>query len=135
MANKMPHRTSSVSDTGEDPVQQNVRISPVSSKFVVYSTSRSAAPENPGSRKNKLKTEERWTMIWADELGRAFREFSKQAGRLTRLAQRKKCRIPSEAFNHLLRQQMGEVERSFDRYMRRKEELLTYIKATASQRD
>ncbi len=69
-------------------------------------------------------------------MGKAFHNFSKESGRLARLAQKKKkiC-IPSEAFNHLLAQRMEDVERSFQSYMRRKAELLTYIQATAGRAD
>ncbi len=73
-----------------------------------------------------------WIAIWSNELQRAFRDFSRESGRLSRLAQRKrKVTIPSEAFNQMLADRLELVERAFDLYIRRKEELLTYIAATS----
>jgi hypothetical protein len=52
------------------------------------------------------------------------------------MAQRKKkvC-IPSDGFNQLLAQRLEDVERAFHLYLRRKEELLTYIEATGRRSD
>jgi hypothetical protein len=48
------------------------------------------------------------------------------------MAQRKKkVPIPSEAFSQLLAEKMEDVERALQLYLRRKEELLTYLKTTA----
>jgi hypothetical protein len=70
--------------------------------------------------------------ISVKELQKAFRKFSKQSGRLSRLAQRKrKACIPSDGFNQLLAERLEEVERAFHLYLRRKEELLTYIETTS----
>ena len=72
--------------------------------------------------------------IMVEELEKSFRQFAKESGRLSRLVQpKKKCPIPSEGFDFLVALRMDEVERAFRTYMRRKDELLTYILATASQ--
>jgi len=72
-----------------------------------------------------------WIAIRVDELGKAYRNFARESGRLSRLAQRKKkaC-IPSEAFNELLAERIEAVEQAFQLYKRRKEELLGYIRMT-----
>ena len=44
---------------------------------------------------------------------------------------KKRVPIPSEAFSQLLAEKMEDVERAFQLYLRRKEELLTYLKTTA----
>lgn len=73
-----------------------------------------------------------WMAISVNELQKAFRDFSKKSGRLSRLAQRKrKACIPSDGFNQLLAERLEEVERAFHLYLRRKEELLTYIETTS----
>lgn len=78
------------------------------------------------------KLDEPWTAILVEEMARSFREFAKESGRLARLAQRRKrCGIPSEGFNLLLAQRMDEVEEAFRTYLRRKEELVNHIRATA----
>lgn len=71
-------------------------------------------------------------VILFEELDRSLREFAKQSGRLARLVQRKKtCRLPSEGFSQLVSERMEAVERAFQAYLRRKDELLTYIKVSA----
>ena len=51
-----------------------------------------------------------------------------------RMTQRKKkVNIPSEAFNQLLSERMAEVEQAFAVYLRRKNDLLMYIKAMAGR--
>lgn len=78
------------------------------------------------------KIEEPWMAILVDELGNSFRAFAKESGRLSRLVQaKKKCSIPSEGFNLQLSMRMESVEHAFHIYMRRKDELLSYILATA----
>jgi len=78
------------------------------------------------------KAEEPWMAILIEELGNSFRMFAKESGRLSRLVQaKKKCSIPSEGFNLQLSMRMECVERAFHTYMRRKDELLSYILATA----
>lgn len=73
--------------------------------------------------------------ILVEELSKSFRVFAKESGRLTRLIQPKKaCRIPSEGFNLQVAMRMDKVERAFHTYLRRKEELLSYIMATQPQR-
>jgi hypothetical protein len=70
--------------------------------------------------------------IWVEELEKAYREFARESGRLSRMAQlKKRVPIPSEAFSQLLAEKMEDVERAFQLYLRRKEELLTYLKTTA----
>jgi hypothetical protein len=92
--------------------------------------------EKDGETNSDCQTPDPWIAIQVDELGKAFRDFSRELERLSRLAQRKKkvC-IPSEAFNQLLTERMEKVERSFLLYMRRKEELLVYIKSTVRRND
>lgn len=81
---------------------------------------------------SKWKAEEPWMGILIEELGNSFRVFAKESGRLSRLVQaKKKCSIPSEGFNLQLSMRMECVERAFHIYMRRKDELLSYILATA----
>lgn len=81
------------------------------------------------------EAEEPWMAILVEELGKSFRAFAKESGRLTRLIQPKKtCRIPSEGFNLQVAMRMDKVERAFHTYLRRKEELLSYIMATQPQR-
>ncbi|HWF39925.1 MAG TPA: hypothetical protein VG322_15485 [Candidatus Acidoferrales bacterium] len=78
------------------------------------------------------KAEEPWMAILVEELGNSFRMFAKESGRLSRLVQaKKKCSIPSEGFNLQLSMRMECVESAFHIYMRRKDELLSYILATA----
>jgi len=73
-----------------------------------------------------------WMAIWVEELEKAYRHFARESGRLSRMAQRKKrVHIPSEAFSQLLAEKLVDVERAFQLYVRRKEELLTYLKTTA----
>jgi hypothetical protein len=73
-----------------------------------------------------------WIVIWAEELEQAYRLFAREASRLARLAQRKKkVPVPSEAFNQLLAGKMEDVEKSFQLYVRRKQELLTYLHGAA----
>jgi hypothetical protein len=70
--------------------------------------------------------------IWVEELEKAYRDFARESGRLSRMAQRKKrVHIPSEAFSQLLAEKMEDVERAFQLYIRRKQELLSYLKTTA----
>ena len=116
----------------EDAVEQNVKMDSNSTEFVVYSRSIPATLKvKKVDRKIQDDTDIRIT-TWIHELERAFCEFSKQAARLARLAQqKKKCSIPSDAFNHLLSERISEVELAFDAYIRRKGELLTNIKATS----
>ena len=74
--------------------------------------------------------------ILAEGLERSFRDFARQCGRLKRLVQKKKgCPIPSDGFNQLLLQSMDDIDRSFQIYVRRKNELLSYIRATGSPRE
>lgn len=81
------------------------------------------------------EAEEPWMAILVEELSKSFRVFAKESGRLTRLIQPKKaCRIPSEGFNLQVAMRMDKVERAFHTYLRRKEELLSYIMATQPQR-
>jgi len=111
-------------------VEQNVKTNSSSTKFVVYSRPK-PTPENTKVKRIDWKGEDDLN-IWIRELESAFCEFSKQAALLARLAQHKKeCSIPSDAFNHLLSERISEVELTFEVYMRRKEELLTNIKATS----
>ena len=78
------------------------------------------------------KEEEPWMAILVEELNNSFRIFAKESGRLSRLVQaKKKCSIPSEGFNLQVTMRMECVERAFHTYMRRKDELLSYILATA----
>ena len=78
------------------------------------------------------KAEEPWMAILIEEMGNSFRMFAKESGRLSRLVQaKKKCSIPSEGFNLQLSMRMECVERAFHTYMRRKDELLSYILTTA----
>lgn len=113
--------------------ERNPKMGSIATSFVVYSTQRSVPRESP---EDYWKAEDPWITIWVDELGRDFGQFSKQVGRLMRLVQhRNKCPIPSDGFDHMLNQQMREIERAFDSYRRCKEELLTYIKATAWHRE
>jgi hypothetical protein len=116
-------------------VEQNAKKNSSSTKFVVYSRPKPAPPENKRVIKIDWMTEDDIDIritIWIRELERAFCEFSKQSARLARLAQQKKeCSIPSDAFNHLLSERISEVELTFEAYVRRKEELLTNIKATS----
>lgn len=80
------------------------------------------------------KKEEPWMAILVEELGHSFRAFAKESGRLSRLVQaKKKCNIPSEGFNLQVTMRMECVERAFHTYVRRKDELLSYILATAYQ--
>jgi hypothetical protein len=80
------------------------------------------------------RAEEPWMAILFEELDRSLREFAKQSGRLARLVQRKKtCCMPSEGFSQLVSERMEAVECAFQTYLRRKDELLTYIKASAWQ--
>jgi len=89
--------------------------------------SQSQAESNPD-----WKSQDPWMAIWVEELEKAYREFARESGRLSRMAQRKKrIHIPSEAFSQLLAEKMEDVERAFQLYLRRKEELLTYLKTTA----
>jgi hypothetical protein len=78
------------------------------------------------------KSQDPWMAIWVEELEKAYREFARESGRLSRMAQlKKRVPIPSEAFSQLLAEKMEDVERAFQLYLRRKEELLTYLKTTA----
>ena len=78
--------------------------------------------------------QEPWMAILVDELGQSFREFARESSRLARLVQpKRKCRIPSEGFNLQLATRMEKVDTAFHTYMCRKQELLSYILATASQ--
>jgi len=78
------------------------------------------------------KNQDPWMAIWVEELEKAYRDFARESGRLSRMAQRKKrVHIPSEAFSQLLAEKMEDVERAFQLYIRRKQELLTYLKTTA----
>lgn len=71
-------------------------------------------------------------VILVEELELSFRELARESGRLTRLVQpRKKCSFPAEGFNYLVAQRMQEVHSAFQIYIRRREQLLSYIKATA----
>src|ERR1700724_1096886 len=113
----------------EDTVEQNVKTDSGSTEFVVYSRSK---PATLKVKKLDRKTHDDDIRIttWIHELERAFSELSEQTARLARLArQKKKCSIPSDAFNHLLSENISEVELAFDAYIRRKGELLANIKA------
>jgi hypothetical protein len=105
----------------------------LAAKSVVSSPTRmpDLSPAQP-----RWKMEEPWMAILFKELDRSFREFAKESGRLARLVQRKKtCCVPSEGFSHLVSERMEAVEYAFQTYLRRKDELLTYIHATAWQAD
>ena len=59
------------------------------------------------------KSQDPWMSIWAEELEKAYRDFARESGRLSRMAQRKKkVPIPSEAFSQLLAEKMEDVERA-----------------------
>jgi hypothetical protein len=91
-----------------------------------------AMPEEAFGGNSDWKSEEPWMAILIEELGNSFRVFAKESGRLSRLVQaKKKCSIPSEGFNLQVSMRMECVERAFHTYMRRKDELLSYILATA----
>lgn len=93
-----------------------------------------AMPEEAFGANAEWKKEEPWMGILVEELGQSFRAFAKESGRLSRLVQpKKKCNIPSEGFNLQVTMRMECVERAFHTYMRRKDELLSYILATAYQ--
>lgn len=94
------------------------------------------SPKHGSEKTHDDAAEDPWIAISVNELQRAFRNFSKESGRLSRMAQRKKkvC-IPSDGFNQLLAQRLEDVERAFHLYLRRKEELLTYIEATGRRSD
>jgi hypothetical protein len=94
------------------------------------------SPKDGSEKTHEDAAEDPWLAISVNELQRAFRNFSKESGRLSRMAQRKKkvC-IPSDGFNQLLAQRLEDVERAFHLYLRRKEELLTYIEATGRRSD
>lgn len=115
----------------EDTVEQRVKTNSSSTEFVVYSRSNpDALKVEKAVRKTQQDDIDIRVTIWIDELERAFCEFSKQTALLARLArQKKECSIPSDAFNHLLSEKVSEVELAFDAYIRRKDELLTNIKA------
>jgi hypothetical protein len=100
----------------------------------IHILSSSPAPSSEKTREESLDpaVQDSWMAISVKELQKAFRKFSKQSGRLSRLAQRKrKACIPSDGFNQLLAERLEEVERAFHLYLRRKEELLTYIETTS----
>lgn len=100
----------------------------------IHILSSSPAPSSEETREESLDPEvqDSWMAISVTELQKAFRDFSKKSGRLSRLAQRKrKACIPSDGFNQLLAERLEEVERAFHLYLRRKEELLTYIETTS----
>jgi len=100
----------------------------------IHILSCSPAPALEKTREKSIDpaVQDSWMAISVNELQTAFRDFSKQSGRLSRLAQRKrKACIPSEGFNQLLAERLEEVERAFHLYLRRKEELLTYIETTS----
>ena len=107
---------------------------------VAISTNFTSSPDHASPRErgempleaSDWKAEEPWMAILIEELGNSFRAFAKESGRLSRLVQaKKKCSIPSEGFNLQLSMRMECVERTFHIYMRRKDELLSYILATA----
>ena len=100
----------------------------------IHILSSSPAPSSEKTREERLDpaVQDSWMAISVTELQKAFRDFSKKSGRLSRLAQRKrKACIPSDGFNQLLAERLEEVERAFHLYLRRKEELLTYIETTS----
>ncbi len=132
----MPHRFSRPESLVGVMVEQKLKETFNSTNSIAYSTPMRASEKSGHSTNAGWKREEPWIRISADELGRALGELSKQAGRLAQLVQSKmKCRIPSEAFDHLLTERMEEVSRSFDMYILRKQELLTCIKATAAKQE
>jgi len=118
-------------------VEQNIKTNSSSTKFVVYSRSKPATPENKKVKKLDCKRNVDIDIRITNcvrELETAFCEFSKQAARLARLAQQKeKSSIPSDVFNHLLSERINEVELTYDAYLRRNEELLSNIKATSQR--
>jgi hypothetical protein len=112
-------------------MEQRVKTNSSSTEFVVYSRSN---PDTLKVKRAAQKTQDNnidiRVTIWIDQLERAFCEFSKETALLAGLAQQKKeCAIPSDAFNHLLSEKISDVELAFDAYIRRKDELLTNIKA------
>jgi hypothetical protein len=94
-------------------------------------STRTASRAQPESNPD-WKSQDPWMAIWVEELEKAYRDFARESGRLSRMAQRKKrVHIPSEAFSQLLAEKMQDVERAFQLYIRRKQELLSYLKTTA----
>lgn len=90
--------------------------------------------QGPSKIAANWEVQEPWMAILINELGKSFREFAKESSRLTRMVQpKKKCRIPSEGFNLQLATRVDKVDATFQAYMRRKQELLSYILATAAQ--
>jgi hypothetical protein len=102
--------------------------------WVVHDSNPQPAPiqSHPSTTQANSTPDERWIVILVEELELSFRELARESGRLTRLVQpRKKCVFPAEGFNYLVAQRMEEVHSAFQIYMRRRERLLSYIKATA----
>jgi hypothetical protein len=98
----------------------------------IQTVSTRAVSQSEPKRNPDWKNQDPWMAIWVEELEKAYRHFARESGRLSRMAQRKKrVHIPSEAFSQLLAEKMEDVERAFQLYIRRKEELLTYLKTTA----
>jgi hypothetical protein len=91
-----------------------------------------SAQSHPSTTQANSTPDERWIVILVEELELSFRELARECGRLTRLVQpRKKCGFPAEGFNYLIAQRMEEMHSAFQIYIRRREHLLSYIKATA----
>jgi hypothetical protein len=102
----------------------------------VQTVSRRAVSHSRPEGNPDWKNDDPWMAIWVEELEKAYRNFARESGRLSRMAQRKKkVHIPSEAFSQLLAEKMEDVERAFQLYIRRKQELLTYLKTTARRSD
>jgi hypothetical protein len=65
------------------------------------------------------------------DVSRVFCCFSKKVRKLERQARRMRGPLCSEAYDHLLDEQVREVEGAFHTYMRLKEELFTCIKVNS----
>lgn len=64
------------------------------------------------------------------DVTQTFRNFAKTSRKLERLARKSGVPVSSEGFNHLLGEQLREVNRAFEAYKKSREEMYSYIKST-----
>jgi hypothetical protein len=64
------------------------------------------------------------------ETAKSFRAFCTEVRGLRQLTNRMKTPLSSEGYNYLLEQQVSKVTRSFEDYIKHREELFLYIKTS-----
>lgn len=67
-------------------------------------------------------------LVW--EVSERFRRFAKKARKLSRMASKSGGPVSSEGYNHLVQEQIRELNRTFGAYMKSRDEMRYYVQST-----